>query len=360
MSVKLKLQKALEYSSNKAYYSPNNIRCLIISPYGAIICFHMGSKPKFIPFSPNDLGKDLQNGESIDLVSVAVEPKILASLEEIVILADRPDWVNYLYNPKALVKGYTGFNGDLKGSVCKRFSRLKGIYLIDNANIKQYYEFVIKNKGYTFADEVPSLHIRSFEVFNGDSWWKNYGSSAQFYELDRDGSPLNKHFKGIIEAKERSEKATKVAEVKAEHGADSKHKIEDLLHAYTSLVHGLQDSLCVIFSGFDANQFTLVKSNELDLKDLEHSLEPVIKERVARVVKYCNTYIYKTFYEKYKDEVWIDGFYRSLKHNGYFACKCSDVSYDCIERYGIELKQSTPALKMMKHYTEILVEEVSK
>lgn len=359
MSVKAKLQRALDYSNNMAYYSPNNIRRLIISPYGAIICFHIGIKPKFVPYNTNDLGRDVQNGESIDLVSIAVEPKILASLEEIVILADRPDWVNYLYNPNALIKGYTGFNGDLKGSVCKRFSRLKGIYLVDNVNIKQYYEFVFKNKGYTFADETQGLHIQNCEIFNGNSWWKGYGSSGQFYELDRDGSPLNRHFKAIIEAKEHIDKATKVAEVKAEHDTDSKHKVEDLLRAYSSLLRGLQDNLCVIFANFDANQFTLIKSNELDVKDLEHSLEPVIKERVAKIVMYCNTYIYKTFYEKYKDEPWIDSFYRSLKHNGYFACKCSEVSYECIEKYKIELKQTTPALKLMKHYKEILVEEVN-
>lgn len=187
------------------YYSPNNIRRLYLSPDGAMVMYHVNAGKglrKTVSFNGGMVQQCEMCADYVPMLYVLSADRVCASIEEVVI-CQRGDNGAVLDQREmdfmGLVKSYKGSGSDLKDTIMNRYKRLHS-FMVYSGSIK---EFLASTGSYDSALRVltDSEFVQrgcSVEIFHDNDWYKGYGSSAQFYMLDRQGSPLNEHFKKVL------------------------------------------------------------------------------------------------------------------------------------------------------------------
>ena len=104
-------------------------------------------------------------------------------------------------------------------------------------------EFLARTKDFNSSTNllVDSEWVRQsckIEGFQYKDWFKRWGTSGQFYALDRDGSPLNKHFKGIVEKIEKARETENFDRVKKEQVATQLNEFDKKFEQSLQLIRG--------------------------------------------------------------------------------------------------------------------------
>lgn len=258
--------------------SPNNVKGIYLSPYGAIITYHVKYSNlnliERVSFQPQDWDNHTNISE------VVVEP-VLSSLEELVIIPmGMENFARVIFDPNILLKGYTGKRGDLVADIKKRYKRLRGIFLLKQGNIGDIWN-LLHEKGYRGINHAFKPDQLNCQMFRGDEYWKEWGSAAQYYALDREGSPLNMYFKAIRTAFENREKKQKSKENASDRLKKAKESYERLRTRYNSLLRRLCKTSYGVFKVDTAS----IKKMMVTTKADELASESAVKEKKTVIEK---------------------------------------------------------------------------
>lgn len=240
------------YSKN---FSPNNIRRIYISAEGCAVMYHLtmgGKKIKTVSFEPELVMKARESvGYKPALIALKAD-RICASIEEIV----------FCLNDRAGL-GMDGMDGDfsilLAGSqlgtdlnaLKRRYSRLTSVIMAD-CTISEFLrgteDFNASDKLLKDSDFVKGCS--NIQDTGNEDWYKKYGSSAQYYTLDANGSPLNNHFKLLIDKIEKAKRESAIKEFVGSSEDEDTNKIERLynqavimINAWNYLCQGYTDGM---------------------------------------------------------------------------------------------------------------------
>lgn len=231
-------------------YSPNNIRRLILSPDGAYVMYHINTGVGFtktVSFNPNLVMECIAQQDYTPMLYVLSADRVCASVEEVVICTGSKSGARLdsrELNFTGLIKSYKGAGKDIKDTIMQRYKRLHA-FIQYNGDIGTFLNNTSSAKGALslLSDTDFVKGNCSIELFNGTNWYKQYGYSAKFYALDRQGSPLNNHFLKVIEDYEKREKDKAKDNFKKERlkgvydEFDKEYKkLEGILSCYVKLI----------------------------------------------------------------------------------------------------------------------------
>lgn len=330
--------------------SPNNVKGIYLSPYGAIITYHVKyssiNPVERIAFQP----KDWDNHTNIS--EVVVEP-VLSSLEELVIIPmGMENFAQVIFDPNILLKGYTGKRGNLVADIKKRYKRLRGIFLLKQGNIGDVWN-LLHEKGYRGINHAFKPDQLDCQMFRGDEYWKEWGSAAQYYSLDREGSPLNVYFKAVRTAYENREKKQKSKEKASDRIKRLRESYERLRTRYNHLLMRLCKTSYGVFNIDTAS----IKKLAVTAKADELVSEQAIKKEKAVIEK--NTITLLRMLSDSIDNV-VDN--ETIKPAYKLACERSNLYFfDKHKRIKTQLKnQDKVNLTLLTRFVDFVTsEEVS-
>lgn len=204
-------------------FSPNNIRRLILSPDGAMVFYHINTGAglmKNVGFNPNFVYSCCIQPDHVPMLHVLSADRVCASIEEIVFCQrgmNNGTLGDNEFELTGLIKGYKGGSSDLKQVIMQRFKRLHA-FIISPDDVKTFLGNT-QDCNSSFKTLTSSEYVRGtcqVLLFNEQDWYKHYGSSAKYYDLDRQGSPLNNHFNKVMETIEKNKKAESLNNYKKE------------------------------------------------------------------------------------------------------------------------------------------------
>lgn len=182
-------------------YSPNNIRRLYISPDGAVVMYHVNvgkGKRSVVSYQPELVMQCQQLPDYVPIMYVLSADRVCASIEEVVICTGSNSGASLDTREldfTGLVKSYKGGGSDIKQVIMNRYKRLHS-FIIYSGTLTEFInrteDCIAPYRLLTDSEFVRSTCQAEF--FHKDDWYKSYGSSAKFYQMDMSGSPLNKHF----------------------------------------------------------------------------------------------------------------------------------------------------------------------
>ena len=220
-------------------FSPNNIKRLIISPERVDVFYHIAVKGRLsssVMLNPEVVRQVTSRDDYKPVMSVLYADRICASIEEIIILSKGNCFSNQDMDFQSMIKGYTRVSGDIREMIKQRYKRFRAFCVIDMS----YNEFInaVKNSGkFECICDLDFVKNGNIVSFNTDAdWYKNYGSTGQFYILDRAGSPLNNHFKELIEKHEKSAKDDAIAKMRKERLGGLTEEWEKYFKEYKSAI----------------------------------------------------------------------------------------------------------------------------
>lgn len=208
------------------YFSPNNIRRLIISPDEVVSEFYItvpgvGSK-KSRRISSMQLRELSMMPDYQPIVQVLSTDRVCSSIEEIVFLPMSNDGRFPLspieYNIASLIKGYTGGRMDCFDAVKKRFVRLRYITVV-NATMNQFQSLERTRKDMVAEHPALTGRVNVTTVHDESDWYHHWGSPAaakSYPSMDGVGGHLHKFFSEQIEAVDKRLKKSAVDAVKTE------------------------------------------------------------------------------------------------------------------------------------------------
>lgn len=274
------------YSKN---FSPNNIRRIYISAEGCAVMYHLtmgGKKIKTVSFEPELVMKARESeGYKPALIALKAD-RICASIEEIVFcLEDK----NNL--------GMYGADGDfsilLSGSqlgtdlnaLKRRYSRLTSV-IMANCTIS---EFLSGTEDYNASDKLlkDSEFVKgcsSIQDTGNDEWYKKYGSSAQYYTLDANGSPLNNHFKLLIDKIEKTKRENAIKEFSGSSEDEGSNKVERLYNQAVIMINAW-NYLC---QGYTDGMLFGKYLSESEMKEVRLSLYKGIEAKECKYIRVIN------------------------------------------------------------------------
>lgn len=221
------ITKSRDYSE---YFSPNNIRRLIISPDIVQAQFHMSvpdvGKSKTIRI-PAGMLNQLENLEDyIPIVQIISTERICSSIEEIVFVTFSNDERVQLgvkeYAFESLIRNFNNKSGDLLETIKKRYVRLHDIILF-RGNFNQYKQLEQANKmkklilisewdGIREHSEIQFIHTEA-------DWYTKWGSPAAaktYPRMDGTDGHLYKHFAKYIAYLKKQDEASGLEAFKKE------------------------------------------------------------------------------------------------------------------------------------------------
>lgn len=230
-----------------SHFSPNNVRRLYVSPDGAYVKYHVNAGvglEKHVSFNAQLAGECILCEDYVPMLNVLSADRVCASIEDVVIctIGNNGGELDYRELDFAmLLKGYQS-GRDVKAAIASRYKRLDAFIIYDGT----ITEFLKRTAD--CSDALKALTDSAFvrencqvERFH-EEWYKGYGSSGQFYNLDREGSPLNEHFKKVIQKREEAKKTEDFERYKKERNAgkleefDRRYKqAKQLIRGYTKL-----------------------------------------------------------------------------------------------------------------------------
>ena len=195
------VKKAIGDKSNNRW-SPNNIRAIYLTQRGILIGYFINN-PKFVPFDPSEVQKDMQlpNRGSINSL---LENRQLSCLEEIYVDQLFANWRN-LIDLEAYCRGM--FN---------QSSRLRYYGVIGNVSmqnlVEAYQRILIEGSlDFTFAKNIGVCN--AVDLNNAD-WYKKHNLRPQYYALDAEKGKLATYFKKcettIVTAAEAQESRNRI------------------------------------------------------------------------------------------------------------------------------------------------------
>lgn len=224
-------------------FSPNNIKRLVISPDAVLIFYHIATRhcPKFKVkmINPMMLQAIQYMEDYVPLTAVLYADRICASVEEVIILSSSNNGDVSLTTREldfsSMLKTYKSGSTDIVDSIRNRYKRLYA-YTVANTSFQKfmswYQEIAQQDRiGYLLSKQ-EFFDDAKKQIFHEDDWYLGYGTSANYYDLDKEGSPLNKYFKTTIAKIESENKKSKVDESIKDEVEKSKGKFEKELNLY--------------------------------------------------------------------------------------------------------------------------------
>lgn len=294
------------------YYSPNNIRRLYICPDGAMVRYHINAKTgleKRVSFPPNKFQETQMCQDYKPMLHALSADRVCASVEEVVVCSESTSGVSLDTREldfQGLVKSYKGGNnGNIKATISNRYKRLVA-FIVFNGTLN---EFVARTKDYNGSTKllVDCEWVRqtcNIEGFTYKDWYKRWGSAGKFYELDRDDSPLNKHFKSIVEKKKSEEESEKIDTFQKERVATVSKEFDkkfeqslQLIRGYTRLRMlsekvGINSTLCIKIPSeeyLELESCTAIPKKTPNLVKVKES-KSSDKDAIERNIQVCKDY----------------------------------------------------------------------
>lgn len=226
-------------------YSPNNIRRLYISPDGAMVMYHVNvgkGKRKAISFNSEVVRECSSMPDYKPIIHVLSSDRVCASVEDVVICTGSNNGAVLDMREmdfSGLIKSYKGGGSDIKQQIMNRYKRLNS-FIIYTGTITS---FLNNTRDVDSADRVltDSKFVNSscqIELFHNKDWYKNYGFSAKFYALDRQGSPLNNHFIKVAEVITKREEESGYEAFKKERVKGLQANFDDAYAKALNLIKG--------------------------------------------------------------------------------------------------------------------------
>lgn len=224
-------------------FSPNNIKRLIISPDAVAVFYHIQTrhcaKFKVKMINPMMLQTIQYMADYTPLTAVLYADRICASVEEVIILSnsndDRVSLTTRELDFSSMLKTYKSGSTDIVDSIRNRYKRLYS-YTVLNSSFQEFwnwYQGVSKDdkSGYLLSQQ-NFFDGAQKQIFHETDWYTGYGTSASFYDLDKEGSRLNQYFKNTIVEIDKVNKKAKVDESIKGAVDKSKTKFERELALY--------------------------------------------------------------------------------------------------------------------------------
>ena len=258
------IEKNRNYSE---YFSPNNIRRLIISPDTVLAQFYISvpnvGKEKAVNIPSGMLNQVEILEDYVPIVQIISTERICSSIEEIVFVTFSNDGRVQLggkeYAFESLIRNFNNKSGDLLETIKKRYVRLHDIILF-KGSFNQFRQLEQANndrknlisewKGIKESSEIKFIH-------NDADWYTKWGSPAAaktYPRMDGEGGHLYKHFANYIAyMKKQSEAAGLEAFKKERYGAIAEEfkKEFDIFSKLTKMSVKLQKYIDAY--GFTAN-----------------------------------------------------------------------------------------------------------
>lgn len=295
-------------------YSPNNIRRLYISPDGAMVMYHVNvgkGKRKAISFNSEVVQECSSMPDYKPIIHVLSSDRVCASVEDVVICTGSNNGAVLDMREmdfSGLIKSYKGGGSDIKQQIMNRYKRLNS-FIIYTGTITS---FLNNTRDVDSADRVltDSKFVSSscqIELFHNKDWYKNYGFSAKFYVLDRQGSPLNNHFIKVAEVITKREEESGYEAFKKERVKglqanfdDAYAKALNLIKGYTRLkIMESKNGASYLGVSLPSPAFLILMQTE-SLKNKPNLVKTIeasgsSKEVLEYNIKVCNEYCASTY-----------------------------------------------------------------
>ena len=295
-------------------YSPNNIRRLYISPDGAMVMYHVNvgkGKRKAISFNSEVVQECSSMPDYKPIIHVLSSDRVCASVEDVIICTGSNNGAVLDMREmdfSGLIKSYKGGGSDIKQQIMNRYKRLNS-FIIYTGTITS---FLNNTRDVDSADRVltDSKFVSSscqIELFHNKDWYKNYGFSAKFYALDRQGSPLNNHFIKVAEVITKREEESGYEAFKKERVKglqanfdDSYAKALNLIKGYTRLkIMESKNGASYLGVSLPSPAFLILMQTE-SLKNKPNLVKTIeasgsSKEVLEYNIKACNEYCASTY-----------------------------------------------------------------
>lgn len=213
------------------YFSPNNIRRLIISPDVVASEFYIsvpnvGHGKRVRISAPMLMMCEQQEGYK-PIIQIISGERVCSSIEEIIFLTQSNDGRNSLgyqeYELSSMLRGYNRKEADLKETVKKRFVRLRYFVIADMSY--ERFSHIERQKGVAIAELPEIKQTANITVLHDEpDWYRHWGSvgaTSTYPMMDGVGGHLYNWFKKYIENYEARLKNAELDKFKKEkHGAD--------------------------------------------------------------------------------------------------------------------------------------------
>lgn len=233
-------------SSYSEYFSPNNIRRLIISPDVVRAEFYI-SVPNVGMMKqvniPSSMLQQLEYMEGyVPIVQIIATERICSSIEEIVFLINSNDGQTQLgpqeYDFASLVTSYNRRSGDLLDTIKKRYVRLRYI-TIANISMNQFMSLK-RDKNMVVGELPPMLGVSEIKKIHDEAdWYKRWGNPAAaktYPTMDAVGGHLHNFFQDYIQKVVAQEKQRGIDDFKNKRYEADKKRFEAELKRFEAVI----------------------------------------------------------------------------------------------------------------------------
>lgn len=233
-------------SNYSEYFSPNNIRRLIISPDVVRAEFYI-SVPNIGLMKqvniPSSMLQQLEYMEGyVPIVQIIATERICSSIEEIVFLINSNDGQTRLgpqeYDFASLVTSYNRRSGDLLDTIKKRYVRLRYI-TIANISMNQFMSLK-RDKSTVIGELSPMQGVSEIKkIHDEEDWYKHWGNPAAaktYPTMDAVGGHLHNFFQDYIKKVVALEKQKSIDDYKSKRYDADKKRFETELKRFEVIV----------------------------------------------------------------------------------------------------------------------------
>lgn len=219
------IEKNRSYSE---YFSPNNIRRLIISPDTVLAQFYMSvpnvGMQKAVNIPSGMLNQVEELGDYVPIVQIISTERICSSIEEIIFVTfsndERVQLGSKEYAFESLIQNFNNKSGDLLETIKKRYVRLHDIIRF-KGNFRQYRQIEQANDRKKLVSEWDGIkeHSEIKLIHDEADWYMKWGSAAAaktYPRMDGVDGHLYKHFAKYIAYLKRQDEAAGLEAFKKE------------------------------------------------------------------------------------------------------------------------------------------------
>lgn len=236
--------KAIDYCGNiekgvtayHEYFSPNNIRRLIISPDAVLAEFYVSvpgvGGSKLVRLPSRMLSEVESLPDYIPIVQVISTSRICSSIEEIIFLVRSNDGQVMLgakeYDLSSLVNSFQRKSKDLLETIRQRYVRLRDLVVI-SCSFDQFRS--IQRGRDDLIGELECIRgcADVYMIHSEADWYARWGTSgaAKAYPLmDGVGGHLYNYFTRSIEKRRKAEKVKSIEDYKGQRYREAKEEVE--------------------------------------------------------------------------------------------------------------------------------------
>lgn len=227
------------------YYSPNNIRRIIVSPDAIVAEFYISvpsvgkSKTVRIPCKMLEYVAGLPDYKPI--IKIISTERICSSLEEVVFLTRSNDGSVFLsgveYDFQSMVANYNSRSGDILDTIKRRYVRLKYITIIEGS-FNQFNSMERNSKDFVAEREEVEKYSRIQKIHEEDDWYKKWGSPAaakSYPTMDGQNGHLWNYFNKFIAKYEEDLKKSKVQNFQKDKYSKESEEFKKVVKTFQSI-----------------------------------------------------------------------------------------------------------------------------